>query len=1028
MRGHSNLNEGMKADRKKSLSIRQKASQVLDHLNKIAEIEQPTNLSDSAATALEKLEKYSEKMDSKDIFKQHDIQRRGYVTYKDFANLLMTANAGIKERDVTTLAEKMDKRNVGLLDYKNIFSALKELNKIEEQCKQTEEKLPSEESKEMVLAQSTTMSHTESHNPVPHVADPVFQEKSTILAQSTTMSHTENHNSVTHVADPVFQEKSTSANHSQPSTEHLEHNLDHPHFGRRHFKKNIVTDETMQVIDPDHHLKRHLSDSNSESTNHDITSKIKHNHEPYAHNLAESGDWMHPDKMTTSRDFEAEQFYPSLRLFPTSNTVLKSNINNDFTVSHNFRSLKKAVEKQPVGDSLSSGRTSRRMVGDSMCKTFTDSAKGMISDEPVPESIPKRRIARSVPPTSSRSFSLAHDEFKSNEIPEEVIVIEKNKDEGKSAMIHPKNYDVKNLESGMVLQLGGSVKAIRHQLNRAASQSGYVNVNELHTAFYKAGLTMSSDEISEVFKHNSEKSGSFKGDFGTTGGKLMNVDSFISKIGEIAMSPKLELGDFVTKEMATEERRVTKKVLHATGKLPDPVKFFKQIDTYQRGWLYPNQLKKGLDHAGVPVNETEFKLLMHRLDTNHEGKINIRQFDKVLREIALKGESNIDKYSHPNTHATFRSADIMYKSLQPHYDGVHSSEEIKMDDLKWSKFKSTLRTNKDKIFEKIFDSKSNRTISIPEFKTRLADCGVQLGSEDTTNLENHIIDYHISNKSSGIDLIAPSIDLKSFCEMMDIPVVSSTVSKEGIKLLDPYDIAKDGGVFCNASKSASGNPTYASTLLEVDPMVVPGFGVKKKVTHRKNNLEATSSAILDLTKANEIDIFTYGCNPLPSWRHNDSDSVSKYYILNHTRRHEFRDRNTKSNIFFQGQEEGIEERGRDTNRGNSKRSSSAPPKSNSTEQNLVIGRVEDATIQTFANSTLQNFVKRGCIVKSEESSTRGLDASNMTTGHRLNLSGGSVHPTTILSSSTSTSTNRASFKRTVTGSHNHDTSNMLSHA
>jgi hypothetical protein len=147
----------------------------------------------------------------------------------------------------------------------------------------------------------------------------------------------------------------------------------------------------------------------------------------------------------------------------------------------------------------------------------------------------------------------------------------------------------------------------------------------------------------------------------------------------------------------SELTRAMKKILQATTTVTSSLELFNKLDTKSKGYLEPNELLDGLNSLGSNLSKNEFNLLLRKIDANHDGKIDIKDFDSVLHnEVNNEEKRRIDEKSrflssHSRYSNTFKSNNVLKHHSQELFNKMTDTKEYRRDKLAWDKIKVTLK-------------------------------------------------------------------------------------------------------------------------------------------------------------------------------------------------------------------------------------------------------------------------------------------------------------------------------------------------
>lgn len=398
-------------------------------------------------------------------------------------------------------------------------------------------------------------------------------------------------------------------------------------------------------------------------------------------------------------------------------------------------------------------------------------------------------------------------------------------------------------ENALLIQVGGRFNYLRHILRQGDdARSGFVNYGEFKTALSKAGVRLSDlqarslyDEHSEAVQHTSA--------IGHPDGKALSISSFVDTMHELAQRPEKAAlpGHDPEESKQTEDRRVAKKVLHSLKRIADPMSVFKGLDVTKKGWIRPEQLRSGLNNIGAPLTEFEFKQLMERVDSNKDGKIDMKEFDAMLHEtVAAESKTQVttqaaiassSRYSN-----TYRHNFALNHENETEFDRFLDSSNMQKDRKTWAHVQYALQGKPEKVLgafvssssgapggdkrylsgftgaaadaekSRSQDSSSLRRVKVENLGDALANSGVLLGAEDRQLLQSKLA-------ASNVIASDGSVSLEDFCSVANLQVkYSSTGESTRVAVSQPWEMHDDGGIFSGASASHHGTDTVASSF------------------------------------------------------------------------------------------------------------------------------------------------------------------------------------------------------------------------
>jgi len=549
-------------------------------------------------------------------------------------------------------------------------------------------------------------------------------------------------------------------------------------------------------------------------------------------------------------------------------------------------------------------------------------------------------------------------------------------------------------QQSIVTQLDGHIAPLRHILKKAdISKSGVLNYDELNAALGKAGIQIDQHQVKSLFNQMARPMDVCHS-FGYTKGKAVYIDEFVDRLQTRSSPLVSSFAESVmraSKEAA--ERKIIKEVLHQTDKTVDSMKIFKDLDNENTGWICIDSLKEGLHRTGVNLNDNEFSALVSKVSPNKEGKINVSEFKEKLKNDVHVSDRDLayqrlcDLHSHKRYSNTYKSDQVFQNTYLPEFEDSRTSKVLRKEDLQWCKLKSAMQVQSNKV-ERAFTKDSDKgELTIPEITARLANEGLPLGSDDINRMK-----HYLARGTNTEGSTEPKISVNQFCNIMGIPIGHDHHNK--IKLNDPSNTFKDGGVFIGADKSQQGCPTYSTTYFtsgEENSAWVKG---NRRAHQERPPYEHVyePSKFWKLEHGSTAPEFILGISPLPSTK--DIDVTRSYSLYNTGRAaagvrtterslHEtsmFSDvgRTSSRRRVFNHYTDSILHGGNDDSSASRRRSLSAPPRPTSSAFGSSIDLSHDEN-NHFVSPVLGR-------------ATRYSDSSS---GARLNLSGGTESHTFI---------------------------------
>jgi hypothetical protein len=106
----------------------------------------PREISEIAKLAQEGLAKKANSGDPRNLFRNFDENRNGYVTYDDFNQAILATNVNLSKTETTLLARALDKDQNGILDYTELTTSLRNVQLKEQKEKNLTKKSSSSSS------------------------------------------------------------------------------------------------------------------------------------------------------------------------------------------------------------------------------------------------------------------------------------------------------------------------------------------------------------------------------------------------------------------------------------------------------------------------------------------------------------------------------------------------------------------------------------------------------------------------------------------------------------------------------------------------------------------------------------------------------------------------------------------------------------------------------------------------------------------------------------------------------------------
>lgn len=277
---------------------------------------------------------------------------------------------------------------------------------------------------------------------------------------------------------------------------------------------------------------------------------------------------------------------------------------------------------------------------------------------------------------------------------------------------------IDSIEGDICQHLGSRIGPLRQSLKQKdLSHSGVVNFEEFHASMQSLGVRTPKPDLRTVFDAVSEdRRGkgtvnsyeAWGNDIRHSHGNALDIEKFVERVIEGKTDAGVSDGSYSADKLDTEQRRVMKKVLHATNKQAEPLRVFSHI-THGTGCsegkgetlshLNPAQLKDGLKTLGSNLTDKEFERLLHKVGKSRDGKISLSDFDEILHSkvSGYDSDSNIKRRnslkSHKRYSKTFQSCDALNNHYQDEYDKVTQSDVGRADSMKWGKLQGVIQEN-----------------------------------------------------------------------------------------------------------------------------------------------------------------------------------------------------------------------------------------------------------------------------------------------------------------------------------------------
>lgn len=863
LRVHSpKLDEGAQTsrqDKKQYLRMKEQAKRVLDHLSQVTEPETMRHVHDAAAVAHESISKLARDNfhgGLKGLYKQYDVDRTGRIDYDDFCNSLFLTNTGIKKSEARLLASEMDKDKTGRLEYSCILDALKEvelasIEKVAQTAKNSADAAPfsshaaptTDSKKVKFVSQINSEFDDEkwmqkvervdrSGASVPAISVSASTSSSTIpaITPQQTISFEEMHN-------PAYANMSqTPANFRTmpppPPTAHSSLPLSAPQFkaslssmllpppteaeimhsarGRGTYARAVLEDHIChtdgalapanipyrRMLQPHHNPNVESTEFSALITDGGMQGR-RQSHSPY---------WTED---STERQAGRRQFRNARRARASSapaRSLRSKQVGTHYSFfygnSDDSVALAMSGQESNLSDAAMENYNSSSNV--ETRGEYQVLSEQSASDEAKTEAQEYREQDSLLNQPSSRYESQQH-------------------------------IDQRLRENAVLTQVGGRFNYLRHVLNATdIGRSGYLNLDEFKSAMARAGVKLPVREMSKVYSEYA-KDLYASCSVGHQDGKALPIENFVDKMQELAHDPnKAALPGYNADDSRqTEERRIAKKVLHSLKRVADPMAVFKDLDMTNKGWIRPEQLRQGLTHIGAPLTEMEFKLILEKVDANHDGKIEMQEFDDMLHGALTSDTSSSNsksasaaKHSHARYTDSYRNKIELGHEGESEFERFLDSKLHQKDRRKWTNLQYVLQnksteiltafTSEDRPWMTGFtgayggadhvatkSSTTLREVPIESLTKALSNAGVPLGRDDAQLLVRKIVDSNSEGK----------ISLEDFCKTVNL-AVEFTPSSEGgrVGLSAPTDMTHDGGIFSSAKGSHHGDDTVASSM------------------------------------------------------------------------------------------------------------------------------------------------------------------------------------------------------------------------
>ena len=431
------------------------------------------------------------------------------------------------------------------------------------------------------------------------------------------------------------------------------------------------------------------------------------------------------------------------------------------------------------------------------------------------------------------------------------------------------------LENNVCTQIGGRVNVLRHALKKGdISGSGVVNKEEFKRALKNSGVVAKSEDIDEFFEvHSQQLSSEGSVDMGLSNGKGVNIDGFLDTMrSRITSSAFAHLAPETRPEKVRniEEMRAMKKVLRATGTQENSCDVFNRLDPEQNGFVTASKLKDGLNQLGSNLTDSEFKVILKKVDKNKNDRISIKDVDKILhQEVSFEENKTLhDKLNQLNMirdrgfSNSFKSHEVFYHNGLPTYDSMTESKDHRTEDYKWSKIQNVFQSNKEEVLQAFGAVKQSNPSTIihkqneklvhlhqpqlvmPDDAPKILPVGeilrkfeektaISFGEDDKKRISREIKNSILRKAPLKDNAKDANISLANFCEMTGIYVHND--AKGHIVAHTKNEPRIEEGVFQSSRHSLLSRPNFATTYALESANYAPGFRKKKFLREMSHN-------------------------------------------------------------------------------------------------------------------------------------------------------------------------------------------------
>ena len=766
------------------------ALRVLDNLSKLPNQKRQTRpLTETAAIAQSKLKSLVDSgIDIHKFYQQYDVNRSGKVSYKDFCDTLGAVSSGLGREEAHELARQLDSRRVGLIEYNNILSSLQQIRKDAGHKD----------------AASNQMSHNERRQPVQAWTEE-SQKQSPQDQQSQQQQQQQRNEQYATIQEQVPQQ--------QPN-----------------YSQNTASDETKSEGPPQNNAPpkvsprtsfEYIAPAGDGSLSPNSPANLTSPHHPQSNPYSRPG----------TPESEALMSVPRRYLYnPEVNHVVYGEQARhtpfDFD-RHHYRQEQEHPHRAHRRRASSAPSRARK-------SNFCDSGCNVA---PTAEAIHFDELAHFSPTMRVMSDSLKFSGGSlTAQVPDDPALtarLEANpfylaREHSTQSIQERKQHAGKTVESAIVDQISGGVANLRHTLRSFdASKSGTLNNDELRGALKKAGVKLSNEQYGELYQELASTRTSSNTP-GYSRGQVVSIDALAERLHAhtVATRPPttapastfeaLYAMPRVYGEAANkaEKVRVMKKVLQSASKLTNPHAIYKHIDPQHNGYLNEPQLQDALVYMGANLSPKEFSVLVNNVPRDVDGRIEITQFERNLRDQVRLQEHKDDvqsgeikqhfrRYSH-----TFKSSDNFQLAQENHeFEPLCHKKGLLVpaeSDKRWNQLKEVFQ-NHPEIVRSTFsvpkpaspqrkplyhknenaaympvevDQDFTKSLSVSELKQQLAQSGLPLSQDDVLKVEKSLRRAAHQQGESGDS----AVTLERFCEVVGIEVSKKDKHRVGTNL------------------------------------------------------------------------------------------------------------------------------------------------------------------------------------------------------------------------------------------------------